>query len=51
MLIFLYNIVEVLVMSKKKKRKKTNLGMKLMGIIMLLLMIASSLIGILSFVL
>ena len=38
-------------MSKKKKKKKVNLGMKLMGIFMLLLMIASSLIGILSFVL
>ena len=37
-------------MSKKKK-KKVNLGMKLMGIIMLLLMVASSLIGILAYVL
>ena len=37
-------------MSKKKK-KKVNLGMRLMGIIMLLLMVTSSLIGILAYVL
>lgn len=35
-------------MSKKKK-KKVNLGMKLMGIMMLLLMVASSLIGIVAY--
>lgn len=37
-------------MSKKKK-KKTNLAMKIMGIFMLLLMLASSLIGIIAYVL
>ncbi len=37
-------------MSKKKK-SKTNLGMKVMGIIMLLLMIASSVIGIIAYML
>lgn len=37
-------------MSKKKKKKtKVNLGMKIMGIFMLLLMIASSLIGIIAY--
>lgn len=36
-------------MSKKKK-KKVNLGAKIMGIIMLLLMIASSVIGIVAYV-
>jgi len=35
-------------MSKKKK-SKTNLGMKIMGIFMLLLMIASSVIGIFAY--
>lgn len=35
-------------MSKKKK-KKTNLAMKIMGIFMLLLMVASSLIGIIAY--
>lgn len=35
-------------MSKKKK-KKTNLAMRLMGIFMLLLMVASSLIGIIAY--
>ena len=35
-------------MSKKKK-KKTNLAMRLMGIFMLILMVASSLIGILAY--
>ena len=35
-------------MSKKKK-KKTNLGMRLMGIFMLLLMISSSVIGIVAY--
>lgn len=38
-------------MSKnKKKKRKTNLAMRLMGIFMLLLMIASSLIGIIAYV-
>ena len=50
-LIFLYNIIEVLKMSKKKNKKKTNWPMKIMGIFMLLLMLASSLIGILAYVL
>ena len=37
-------------MSKnKKKKKKTNLAMRLMGIFMLLLMIASSVIGIVAY--
>lgn len=37
-------------MSKKKKKKtNVNLGMKIMGIFMLLLMIASSLIGIIAY--
>ena len=35
-------------MSKNKK-KKTNLGMRLMGIFMLLLMISSSVIGIVAY--
>ena len=35
-------------MSKKKK-KKVNIGMKLVGIVMLLLMVASSLIGIVAY--
>ena len=35
-------------MSKKKK-KKTNLAMRLMGIFMLILMVVSSLIGILAY--
>jgi len=35
----------------KKKKKKTNLAMRIMGIFMLLLMIASSLIGIIAYVL
>ena len=35
-------------MSKKKK-KKTNLAMRIMGIFMLLLMVASSLIGIIAY--
>lgn len=35
-------------MSKKKK-KKTNMAMKIMGIFMLLLMVASSLIGIIAY--
>lgn len=33
----------------KKKRKKTNWPAKIMGIIMLLLMVASSLIGIVAY--
>ena len=33
----------------KKKKKKVNIGMKLVGIIMLLLMVASSLIGIVAY--
>jgi len=37
-------------MSKKKK-KKTNLGMRIMGIFMLLLMVSSALIGIIAYVL
>lgn len=37
-------------MSKKKKKVKTNLGMRIMGIIMLLLMIASSVIGIIAYI-
>lgn len=37
-------------MSKKKKKNKTNLGMRIMGIIMLLLMIASSVIGIIAYI-
>ena len=36
-------------MSKKKKNKKTNLAMRIMGIFMLLLMVASSLIGIIAY--
>jgi len=36
-------------MSKKKKKNRTNLGMKIMGIIMLLLMVASSVIGIIAY--
>lgn len=36
-------------MSKKKK-SKTNLGMKIMGIIMLLLMLSSAIIGVLAYV-
>ena len=36
-------------MSKKKK-KKTNLGLRIMGILMLLLMVASSVIGIIAYV-
>jgi len=39
----------VLDMSKKKNKKKTNWPMKIMGIFMLLLMLASSLIGILAY--
>lgn len=35
-------------MSKKKK-KKTNLAVRIMGIVMLLLMVASTLIGILAY--
>lgn len=35
-------------MSKKKK-KKTNLGSKILGIIMLLLMLASAVIGIVAY--
>ena len=35
-------------MSKKKK-KKTSMAMKIMGIFMLLLMVASSLIGIIAY--
>lgn len=39
-------------MSKnKKKKRKTSLAMRLMGIFMLLLMIASSVIGIIAYVL
>ena len=37
-------------MSKNKK-KKTNIAMKLMGIFMLLLMVASSVIGIIAYLL
>ena len=37
-------------MSKKKKKNKTNLGMRIMGIIMLLLMIASSVIGNIAYI-
>lgn len=37
-------------MSKKKKRK-TNLGLRIMGIFMLLLMVASSVIGIIAYML
>ena len=36
-------------MSKKKK-KKINLGLRIMGILMLLLMVASSVIGIIAYV-
>ena len=36
-------------MSKKKK-SNTNLGMKIMGIIMLLLMLSSAIIGVLAYV-
>lgn len=36
-------------MSKKKKKSKTSLGMRIMGIIMLLLMVASSVIGIVAY--
>lgn len=32
-----------------KKKKKTSLGMRIMGIIMLLLMVSSSLIGIVAY--
>ena len=38
-------------MSKNKKKKKTNLALKLVGIFMLLLMVASSLIGIVAYLL
>ena len=38
-------------MSKKKRKSKTSLGMRIMGIIMLLLMLASSVIGIIAYVL
>ena len=37
-------------MSKKKK-KKTSLGMRIIGIFMLLLMVASSIIGIIAYML
>jgi len=36
-------------MMSKKKKRKVNLGMKMMGIMMLLLMVASSLIGIVAY--
>lgn len=36
-------------MSKKKKKKKYNLPMRIMGIFMLLLMVSSSLIGIVAY--
>jgi len=35
----------------KKKRKKTNLALRIMGIFMLLLMVASSVIGIVAYLL
>lgn len=36
-------------MSKKKKKRKVNLGLRIMGILMLLLMVASSIIGIVAY--
>ena len=38
-------------MAKKRKKSKTNLGLRIMGIIMLLLMVASSVIGIIAYML
>lgn len=35
----------------KKKKRKTNIAMKIMGIFMLLLLLASSIIGIVAYVL
>ena len=35
--------------KKKKKKKSTNVGMKIMGIFMLLLMLASAIIGIIAY--
>lgn len=36
-------------MSKKKKKKKTSLGVRILGIFMALLMIASSLVSIIAY--
>ena len=36
-------------MSKKKKKRKVSLGLRIMGILMLLLMVASSIIGIVAY--
>jgi len=36
-------------MSKKKKKKKTSLGVRILGIFMALLMIASTLAGVLAY--
>ena len=38
-------------MSKKKKKHKTNIALRIIGIFMLLLMIASSVIGIVAYML
>ncbi len=49
MLDFRYNTYRGVKMSKKKK-KKTSIGVRIVGIIMLLLMLASPLVAILSYV-
>lgn len=36
-------------MSKKKKKRKVSLGLRIMGILMLLLMVASSIFGIVAY--
>ena len=49
MLKFRYNINRGVKMSKKKK-KKTSLAARIMGIIMLLLMVGSTVVGVLAYV-
>lgn len=48
---FMYNKYRGVYMSKKKRKSKTSLSMRIMGIIMLLLMVASSVIGIIAYML
>ena len=50
MIIISYNINRGVKMSKKKKKKKISLIARIMGIIMLLLMVGSTVVGVLAYV-
>lgn len=46
----MYNNYRGVYMSKNKKKKKVNLGVRIIGIIMLLLMVLSPVVGIISYI-